>query len=374
LGLTLRATKYTESELGVKDELERLFWIEIAKRKARQMCNEAFDNMLALNQELLGWFEQNQTSLRDPLEDGADLFWDAVQFGSYHVPFARPDGQLDLADKAISLFSDRGLEVARRLPCHRGFHLSDFSVVTDLMDLYNWWTYINSGTGRKELHAKGLFSCSGERHHVVATEELRFAGHDHATVSVGEEISRIITASNPVRIPRRVMLAKFRSLTTDEHDIVLNGKKLSDRLLLDFDLSKPLPTMREVELALRAAFSSARWERTVAILESRIITDPSSLPGDDWRVGDTRRLYLTQPEEHQIMTAQTSVPPLIFGLHGWDLMSSGLNQTQAANQALKDLLPASGLQKYTDRQAKYGMKMVRAKIDRYDPVALPWND
>jgi hypothetical protein len=371
LGLTLRSIKYTDSELWVKDGLERLFWIEIAKRKARLMDSRVFDAMLALSGDVAAWFEDHGPTLSEPLDDGADAFWNTVQYG-YDGPFARHWEQRAVLDQAMALFGDRGRHVMRRLPCRQGFLLADFTVVTNFVSLHDWWQFISTSDGRKFLKSEGLFSSIGEPHPVVATEELRFAGHAQPTVSIGEKIITVKTLPNPVRIPRRLTSEKVRTWTTDEHDVTVDGHPLNGHLLLDFDLSKPMPSIREVEYALRAAFSAQRFKRWDAMLASGTITTPTLLDENELRTEDMSRLLLPPVEEHKLMLAQNSARPLIFGLHCWDLIHAGLSKTEAATQALKDLQP--GLRDYSVRRVLYGVKSVQQRIEAYDPASLPWND
>lgn len=370
----MRSTGYTDSELHIKDELEIFFWIEIAKRKARLLNEPLFEQMLSLSKELTEWFEQEGSCLDEPIEDGVDFFWNVIQFGSYNHSFTRADEQLALVDRAVSLFGDRGQHIADLLPCYEGFYLAEFSLVSKLDELYGWWTYINLGEVRKEIHAEGLFSSIGERHLVAAKEDLIFAGNALPTIRAGEEIPTTISIQNPVRMPRRLFKKrKFNSLNTDEYEIAVNGHVLSDRFILDFDLSKSMPPMREIELALRMAYSAERSRRMDAMLKCGIIDDPSLFDNDNNELSDIIKLSIWPPEEHRLMVAQNSVRPMIFGLHVWDLIRTGKCKTDAAKQSLIDLLPHSGRQDCSLRQAQYGMKMVNGKIDGYSPKMLPWN-
>lgn len=355
----------------MKDELERLFWIEIAKRKARHLDDRVFQMMLSLSKDITEWFESKEACLSEPMDDGVDFFWNVIQFGSYDHPLKIPDEQLDLLNTAVSLFSERGREIAHRLPCYQGFLLSDFSVVSDLAGLHAWWMYVNSGEGRKDLRSKGLFSSTGEKHLVAAKEELHFAGDQFPQIRVGEEILTTIFIANPVRIPQRLTKRKFRDWSSNDHQITVNGNVLSNSFLLDFDLSKPMPKMREVELALRTAYNSERLRKMDAMLTSEIINDPSVFDNDE--IGCMTKLMISPPEEHQLMVAQNSVRPLIFGLYCCDLIHAGNSKTEAANQALKDLLSNSGRQDYNLRRAQYGIEVVQEKINNYNSSILPWN-
>jgi hypothetical protein len=370
----LRVAKYTDSELWVKDELERLFWIEIAKRKSRIVDREAFDSLLDLRQEISRWFDDQTSGLPEPFEEGVESFWQRVQFGTNHWPFAIPNEFEDLVVQSLALFGAQGWDLAQRLPHHRGFSLADFSVVSNLVDLHAWWTYITSGAGRKSLNAKGLFSSGGEPRLVAATEELHFAGQERPTVSIGEKVMTTVFISNPVRIPRRIVRQKVRSWTTDENEITVDGSLLTQRLVLDFDLSKPMPSMREVELAVRHAFNAQRRKRWDEMIASGIITDPTLLDDAELRSEDWTRLYLPPVEEHQLMQTQASVLPIIFGLHGFDLMQAGLSKAAATRQILKDLSTPDDTQLYTERRVGYGIKSVLDRIESYESQLLPWND
>jgi len=369
----LRSVEYTDSDLWVKDELERLFWIEIAKRKARLVDVESFELMLALWQDVVAWFESHENEFEEPFHDGVDAFWDKIQFGSLSLPFLWPQKQLELLDEATALFARRGGEVAERLPCYRGFFLADFAVVTNLVELHGWWQFISSGRGRKYLHSKGLYSSCGEPHPVAATEEIRFVGAELPAISVGEMITTTISLSNPVRAPRRLRFEKMRTLVADERNIIVDGERLSGRMLLDFDLSKPMPSMREIEYAVRAAFNAARLKRWDAMLASGTLTDPTLLDETELRAQDMTKLLLPPIEEHKLMLAVTSARPIIVGLHCWDLVQAGLSKNGAARQAVDELRSTSGDPDLTMRRALNGLAAVQKRIDEYDSSMLPWN-
>lgn len=357
----------------MKDELERLFWIEIAKRKARLVDVKAFELMLALWQDVMTWCECHENELEEPFSDGVDAFWDKMQFGRFSWPFLWHPKRLELLDEVTALFAERGREVVARLPCYQGFFLADFAVVTNLVELHDWWQFISSGRGRKYLHSKGLYSSYGEPHPVAATEEIRFVGAELPAISVGEMITTTISVSNPVRVPRRLKFEAIRTLIADERNVIVDGERLNGRMLLDFDLSKPMPSMREIEYAVRAAFNAERLKRWDAMLASGIITDPTMLDETEFRMQDMTKLLLPPIEEHKLMLAVTSARPIIVGLHCWDLVQAGLSKNAAARKAMDELCSPSGDPDLTMRRALNGLAGVQRRIDEYDTSLLPWN-
>ncbi|NMG31837.1 hypothetical protein [Aromatoleum evansii] len=366
--------EYTPSDLWVKDCLERLFWIEIAKRKARLVQRDTFSGLLELRQALDAFFERFQTELDEPFDEGADVFFDLVQFDCRVTDAVSEPEHVDLLDKAVKRFGRRAQWVNDDLVYLKGFRLADFSVVTDLEALHGWWSYIISSQGRNELGAKGKFSSIGESRPVAATEELRFAGEESPTIRIGEFVDTVTSLADPVRFPIRVPARQVWAYSTDDHEITIDGHLLRDRVVLDFDLLKPLPSMRQIELAIRTAHDAARARRCLEMLHAGIL--PDDLHSDRGADGPPAifDLIYEPPENHQLMVAYNCVRPMVFGLFCWDLVAEGMTDAQAGAHAAKTLAGIDGVAAFTARQAIRGLKdVVRQRVLAYEPTQLPWN-
>lgn len=365
---------YTNSELAVKDGIECLFWIEIAKRKERLQNSEAFAAMLELRRELEAFFEASQADVEDPLDAATDVFLNIAQFeNDIEQSVANPE-HVHLLRQAIDRFGRRAHYITGQLTCLEGFRLADFSVVTDLDALHAWWSYITSYQGRSELHASGKFSTVGDSRPIPATEELWFASEDSPTVRIGECVNTVTTVGCPVRFPFRVPARHVSAYSTDEHEVTINGHHLIDRVILDFDLLKPLPTMRQIELVIRSAHGAARAFRNLALLEAGII--PEELrEGHIAEEGPrTINLLYEPPENHQIMTAYNSFRPMVFGLYCWDLAASGMTDSQAGRRTVSILIGDVGAPVFDERKTIRALTdIVRPRVNSYKPSLLPWN-
>jgi hypothetical protein len=367
--------EYTDSDLWVKDELERLFWIELAKRKAHQQQADSFSMLLTLRCELETFFESHVAELEEPFDGGTDAFFDAIQFDRCIESTVADQQHVDLLRTAFDRYEGRARSVIDNLSYYQGFRLADFSVVTDLEALHDWWTWIISGEGRNKLAATGKFSSMGDMRPVPATEEIWFEGDDSPSVNVGECINTISSFTNPVRIPRRVDARQVWAFVTDDHEITIDDCLLEDRLVLDFDLLKPLPSMRQIELAARSAQAAALARRRWAKLQAGIFPEDLLSVGIESRAPDILQLMLTPHEDHKLMVEQKSAAPLIFGFYCWDLVAAGKSDAQACKLAVNTLLSISGNPFYSERRAIYGLQeVVRPKIEAYEPSQLPWYD
>lgn len=368
--------EYTPSDLWVKDSLERLFWIEIAKRKARLRQGDTFSMFLELRQELDAFFESFQTELNEPFDAGTDIFFDLVQFNRRITDGAISEPEhADLLNKAVKRFGRQAQRVNDDLAYFKGFRLADFSVVTNLNALHSWWSYIISTQGRNELGAKGKFSSLGEARSVVATEELQFAGEDSPTIKLGDLVNTVMSLAPPVRFPIRLPARRVRAYSTGNHEITIDGHLLRDRIVLDFDLLKPLPSMRQIELVIRTAHAGARAKRCLEMLNSGILPDDQLLDRNAADGGPAIiELMCESPESHQLMVAYNSVRPMIFGLFCWDLVADGMTDAQAGAHAAKTLDGNGGAAVFGARQAVRGLTdVVRPRVLKYEPTHLPWN-
>lgn len=366
--------QYTESELWVKDGLERLFWIEIAKRKARLCQGDAFSQLLVLRKELEAFFESFSNELDEPCEGGEEVVFNIVQFGKHMLDRVSDPQHAELIKKATREFGRRTSIIKNNIDFYQGFWLADFSIEIDLALLHDWWSYVISTKGRQKLNTTGKFSTLGDSRPVIATEELKFEGEEEPTIRVGDTVNTISSFHAPIRFPERVRPQCVCAFTTDQHEVTINGHELEDRLVLAFDLLKPLPPMRQIEALLRLTQRSAKALRMVDTLNQGIYQ-----PNEDYdSEGPGQRLLLDlmtePPESHQLMRAFNSARPMIAGLVCWDLVAEGESDARAAARVAKELLGVDGVQVLQQRQVVRALKdVVEPRVQAYEPSVLPWS-
>lgn len=118
--------EYTESEIWVKDGLERLFWIEIAKRKARLCQGDVFSQLLGLRAELESFFGSFSSELDEPCEGGEEVVFNIVQFGKHMLDRVSDPQHAELIKKAAKEFGRRACVIKNNLDHYRGFWLLAF--------------------------------------------------------------------------------------------------------------------------------------------------------------------------------------------------------------------------------------------------------
>ncbi|HCF6146632.1 hypothetical protein [Pseudomonas aeruginosa] len=378
----MRLVPYTSSELWVKDELDRLLWIELAKRKLRHVEGDVYRELVSLRGEIERFFAEEGADLDEPLDYEADVLFDAVQF-DYELAAnsLAPEHSAFLA-QAMDLFGHRAWLIQENMKYLRGFRMADMAVETDLQLLHGWWTFISSKKGRDALNAQGLYSSMGEERE-VEVEDLWAAGEE-GTPPVVRKVRLISSYGIPVRIPRKVPNRPVIAVTTEDHQVTVDGQELEDKLFLAIDLSRPLPPMREIERALKREHAAVESRRYWQNLESGIITDEMLARLDNRKhtkesmeknLQDFARLHTTPPEEHKLMVGLTSPATFILGLYSWDLVSTGLTDAQACRQAAADLVGNEGEKIYSQKKAVDNLRrVVRPIIDAYEPTQLPWID
>lgn len=361
--------EYTSSELWNKHALEHLFWIEIAKRKAAMAEPEAFAELLSLRNEVATYVERRQLLSTEPLEIDAGTVFDIVQFEWEVDEHAASKEEVRVLTDTLALFGHRVEGVNRVLTYCRGFRLTDFSVETDLMQLDWWWGYINSSRGRKELGAVGRFSSIGEPRLISQAEGLCFDGDEAPTIELGEMVESTSMLAIPVSIPIPVTSRKLWTYDTDNHEITVSGRPLQDKVVLAFEIEKPLPSLREIERLLHAAHGMAKVQRFFSYLEQGIAR-PDLLSGDDDNEDIETRLkkYVpTQPEDHRLFEDVNNFRPTVLGLSCWDRIRLGMTIESACVETANAF-------KTTEDRVAYGLKKVRSAIKSYKTSLLPWND
>lgn len=363
----MAAKRYTKDDLWVKEQLEKLFWIEIAKRKAHLWEPQEMLLLGELRRELEAFFVSEGQGLDEPVDYGATAILDAVEFNHDLGRYASGPDQLALLQRAREYFEAEVCRVSRLLAYHQGFSLADFSIRNDLQLLYEWWTFISSVNGRKKLGTeKSMFATLGK-------PRLKAWSDDGELVDT--HIPTITSLNCPVSVPSIVHDRPFDALTTDECSVIVNDYPLTNQLVLVFDLSKPLPPMRLVEMRLRSTHGLMRARRNWEMIQAGQMPDELLQPGTDESRFDITRLLMLSPEEHRLMKGPSSPTPLILGLYSWDLVfKDGLKSADAYRCTVQDLigeLDADALDSQI-RNTRYALKKVRPLIEGYEPSDLPW--
>ena len=209
---------------------------------------------------------------------------------------------------------------------------------------------------------------------MAATEELWFAGEESPTVEVGDPVQTLTSFAVPVRIPRRLPARWVRAYSADDYEITIEGHRLRDRVVLEFDLLRPLPSMRQIELAIRGAHGAARASRCFEMLHEGILREDLLSDRDADGGPAIIELMCEPPESHKLMQAYTSVRPMIFGLFCWDLVAGGMTDSAAGGDAAKKLVGNGGAAAFSARQAIRALTdVVRPRVLEYEPTQLPWN-
>lgn len=372
---------YTDSDLHVKDGLERLFWIEIAKRKAFVKEAELFNALVEIRANI-NTFALNETeSLRvEPFEAIAPLVFDWVQFGRDARDSISCDAHVGLLEQAMDIYGNRVDEIADQLSYAKGFRLADFSVKVDLEAIYHWWNFIVSAKGRRSLGANGQFSTMGELRPVAASQEIKFIGEDEPCIRVGDMIPTISSLSWPFEPPCPVTKPRVEVCSTDDCEITIAGELMKDKIVLCLDISKPFPSMREIEFNLRSEYMKAQSQRNAIefekVWESGVIPDGylGLLGKKDDQISSENifRLSLTPPNEHKLMTDSNRVIPFLVGLACWDLKADGLSVAQAIRDVAEMFSSEMHEKDFIITKARYALKTVGSHIDSYEPNMLPW--
>ncbi|AZE39149.1 hypothetical protein C4K06_6161 [Pseudomonas chlororaphis subsp. aureofaciens] len=363
---------YTKSELYVKDELERLFWIEIAKRKARLLFGDAYSRLVSLRSELEEYFASIAEDVEEPCTDGDAAVFNIVQFGWHVLDRVSDPSHVALIEKAAHKHFEVATDLYNQIPYHQGFYFYDFSLETDLEALHDWWSYITSGIGREDLGTTGHFSTVGEARPIAATEDLTFAGDNEPTIRVGDSVSTITSLQASVSFPRRLSRQRCWVHSTDEAKIVIDGHELRDQLVLHVDLFGPLPSMQKIEAMLVSKQRVAKALRDLALLEQGILPQEEQYT-DSENIDTLTALLVEPPGKHKLMKGVTSVRPMIAGFRAWDLVEGGLADSKAAKQVRDELRGVGGAEVFSQPSVIRALKNVRSLVEQYEPSLLPWN-
>lgn len=365
----MSAVSYSDNDLWTKEQFEKLFWIEVAKRKAKIAEPDGIRQLNALVEQIIAFFDVEGRGLEEPVEDGAYAILRAVEFDLDFAGRGLEPEQISLMEQARDRFESKVLNIESLISYHRGFSLADFSVETDLRALSQFWTFISSPHGRTHLGTeKSQFSTLGEARYKEWS--------DDCDALVDTSVQTITSLSWPVHVPNIVHDHRFWCGTTDEHDVTVDAITLEGQVVLAIDFNQPLPPMHLIEGKLRSAYELARSHRNWQMLNAGQIPDELLNPGERKSSFDVRRLLSMKPEEHRLMKGPASPRPLILGLHCWDLkMNENLSDTAACRKAVEELFDVRDEESFESRlrQAKHALsKLVRPLIETYDPGQLPW--
>lgn len=349
---------YLDDELDTKASWDRLFWIEIAKRKERQTTGDAQRSLVRLHDEIVDYFDSTGQDLDEPIEGatGASALLNTFQFGGSPAAGAYDSGQADLLRAAMTRFQDQIDRAAAALQFLCGFRLADFAAENDIELMWSWWALINSSAGRKEMRIeKGNFSSHSEPHLVPDEDDP-------------SKLRKTISFySRPGRSPIPVTNKYLHGFSTDIDSVVINGQQLTDSVVVVFDFNNP-PSKRDIANVALAASGMVSARRMAAAMgkgdfaELQRLTSRSTPPLE---LSD----YLPLPTEHQLFKAQNSVAPILRGLYAWDLVhESKLTAAEAARKTTEDL---SGLNT-TEKNVINALSSISSKINEYAPSLLPW--
>lgn len=404
--LTMPANEYSDSDLFNKDHLEKVFWIEIAKRKAFRSDRALFTRFEALVQHI-DEFCTAESGADGPMEAGAWQVLKAVENDGVFLTLWYLEEEGPVLFKALDRFHAEAAEVGELLKPHlEGFCLADFAVRADIGLLHQWWDYITSEKGKEELGTvDSHYSSFGEPRRIDNDDDdLPFPDASSAPTR------RFSSFPCPVSPPLIVRRAQAWALATDEHDITVNGNCLEDQLVLVLDLTKPLPPMALLQAKLEMAQAAAQRRHTLRAFESGEFPDEKFasvvVSGSSGLITHLK----AQADEHEIVRSTMNVNTMIYGLYAWDLIE-GFRLDDELSALRNDALKPARKSASTQRNAEPGdlvlteaeayritlkmlggdmseqefedavrsvrralTKIVRPMIERYEPARLPWAD
>ena len=407
-------------EKYVQYALERLIWIELAKRKEYKENPDVYAGLRNLHGKLKRFFSDNWLVPNEPFENAADLFFDEIQFGGGVEPPAQMeiDFGLDTRDEngpltnesyaaseqvrllcdALDRFGDETRRILCGLSYCEGFRLADFSACTNLVDLYRWWSYITSGVGQKEMNSNGGFSNIGKK--------------SPSCESGGTRVGCAI----PIRVPEIVANSQYNGSKADsvfqffagDCTVSIDGCMVHNGVVLIIDSLKPSPVtesetaqietalitkseMLQIETALQHEYADQLYKRYRSSIisdvsgisqvpdDSRVISfmDPRKLDSPNLtahynKISDTKPVQLPSGK-CQLVKAPKNVRPLILGLLGWGFANvKGMSNENALRQVVKVICGANTGNDNLIKNSRYGFKRISEEVESYDPSKLPW--
>lgn len=370
----------TESELWNKDQLESLFWIEIAKRKQMQEDMPAYCELLQLRSDIQSHFEKADGGNGVLLAEdgmGVEIVFSRLQGLSTHSISSLDENSTSSLNAAEIEFGDKINTIIAKLPYLKGFRLADFSTITNLKELNDWWNHITSTTGRSELKALGQFSSIGEKHLARAADDIKIDGSDDYLIRKGEDVETIVTMRMPVAAPSRVVRERVRTHTSEESTILIDGEPLTNHIILSVPINEPLPPFWQIERAFHLAHSRHQSQRIFEALDAGDFTS-ARLQHQPETMSMASRLGMLGigKYENKLMREPRNFKPIVFGLQCWDGVFKGKKLVTASEEAV-EAMGTNGRGQYfrtPSRVQRDYNNVIKPHIDQYQPKNLPWAD
>lgn len=347
---------YKPSELFVMDEMERVFWLEIAQQKARREDSKAFAELCLLREELQRFFERNPDSDMDVLENGPDIVFDAVERdvdiekqvnlgGVDHIEF-----HCGSVNHALEIFGKRISDTGQALRLSRGFRLADFSHVNSMIELAGWWYFITDVDVRKEFKWEGTIGTVSKPLQDVNCPETRVI-----------KTAPICPARVPIRLGGS---PPFTIIDTQQTVVVINDWPVQDALVIVLDRNAPMPPLNTLRFELAHRMNSINLEKDWAdLMEGRV---PSERPREEmdfsWLLQSTKDLVLA--------TGPKAIEMMLRGLSCLANRAICKSNHDAIETTVKDLQIVEP--EVTYEKIEYAYSLARERCDGYNPGLLSW--
>lgn len=347
---------HKQSERFVMDELERVFFLEIAQQKARQEDSKAFAELCSLREELQRFFEEKPDSDMEVLENGPDIVFDVVERDvdiQYHVNLSGVDHigfHCESVNCALEIFGNRIFNIGQALGLSRGFRLADFSHVNSMIELADWWYWITDIRVRKELKLEGS----------IGTISEPFRDIDRPNTKVINTVSPC-----PARVPIRLCGAPpFVIVDSQEDMVMINASPVENSLVIVLDRNAPMPSLNALRYALASRMNSIKLEKDwTDWSEGRA---PTARPREEadfnWLLQPTKDLVLA--------TAPKAIETMLRGLCCLANLAASNSIHVAIEKTVKDL-EAVGPE-VTYEKVQYAYSLARKRCDDYHSELLPW--
>ncbi|KPY58582.1 Unknown protein sequence [Pseudomonas syringae pv. solidagae] len=350
------SANHKTSELFVMDELERVFFLEIAQQQARQKDSKAFAELCSLREELQRFFEEKPDSDMEVLENGPDIVFDVVERDvdiESHVKLSGVDHMefhCESVNCALEIFGNRIFDTGQALRLSRGFRLADFSHVNSMIEVAGWWYWITDVRVRKELKLEGS----------IGTISGPFRDIDRPNTEVINTVSPC-----PARVPIRLCGAPpFVIVDSHENAVMINASPVENSLVIVLDRDAPMPSLNALRYALASRMNSIKWDRDLAyLMEGK---QPLERPREEVDLS-----WLLQPTEDLVWaTAPKAIETMLRGLCCLANRAVSNSIRVAIEKTVKDLEAVGS--EVTYEKVEYAYSVARKRCDDYHPGLLPW--
>lgn len=349
---------HTESELFLKDQMERLFLLEIAQRSARLTEPKAFRLLCLLRQRLEIFFASRPDQDMDVLENGPDIVFDFVQLGvsvTQGIILSGVDHEefhQTSVNYALSRFARRIAFIEAALLGAQGFRLADFSHINKMIEVADWWYCITDETFRADLSLEGKIG--------TVSKPLLEIKKD------GRKVSKINVAPIcPARIPLRMGRSRsFETFDTENNNITIDGFKVQNSLVLTLDLDEPLPDLAQLRFHLASRKNSLQAKRDLAVFKA------GNLPPDRQREEINFTWLLPPTEKLGLATGEKSITVMLRGLVCLENRATADSDVEAIKRSTEALEPLD--KTITYEQVEYAFDQIRKKVKSYNSRCIPW--